>query len=110
MKRTTDHAYIESPPHFHSSLLAAHPSQRADAQDVLVVRYDRPFSIEVVFRVDGRSGDHWRVDLANYTTLIWEAIDGGRDSAPRTLAAAKKLAGTYFRAAIAQGTLHPTGF
>lgn len=78
--------------------------------DVLCQKGGQVFPVEVVFRADGRDGDCYRVDFANYMTGIWEAIDGGRDAAPRTLTKAKKLAGAYLRAAQDQGTLSPKGF
>lgn len=78
--------------------------------EVLIEGRGRVFPIEVVFRADGRDNENYRVDCADYTAGIWEAIDGGRASAPSTLAKAKKLAGAYLRAAQAQGTLSPKGF
>jgi hypothetical protein len=78
--------------------------------DVLIEGRGRVFPIEVTFRADGRDGECYRVDCADYTARIWEAIDGGRAAAPRTLAKAKKLASSYLRAAQAQGTLSPKGF
>lgn len=78
--------------------------------DVLIEGRGRVFPVEVTFRADGRDGGCYRVDVADYTARIWEAIDGGRAAAPRSLAAAKKLASKYLRAAQAQGTLSPKGF
>lgn len=78
--------------------------------DVLIESRGQVFPIEVTFRADGRDGERYRVDVADYTTRIWEAIDGGRAAAPSTLAKAKKFASSYLRAVQAQGTLSPKGF
>lgn len=63
------------------------------------------FETQVSFRLDGREGRFYRVDMMCLTP--WEAIDGGRDSAPLNLRDAKTMANDYLNRVKEQGTLHP---
>lgn len=63
------------------------------------------FETTVKFRLDGREGRFYRVDLGCLTG--WEAIDGGRDNAPKNLKDAKAMANDYLKRVREQGTLHP---
>ena len=63
------------------------------------------FTITVAFRLDGRDGDFFRVDMGALTG--WEAIDGGETSAPKTRQAAVALAHNYLTRVREQGTMHP---
>ena len=67
--------------------------------------YGKPRSWSVDFRLDGRDGDFYRVD--KHTLGPWEAIDGGEQSAPRTLPAAKAMGAKWIAAASEQHTLTP---
>lgn len=62
---------------------------------------------KVRFRIDGRDGDHYRVDCDKGFPL-WEAIDGsGTHPFPTSLKAAKDLAFAWKRAAETEGALSP---
>lgn len=63
------------------------------------------YETTVSFRLDGREGKFYRVDMMCLTP--WEAIDGGRDQAPSNKRAAEEVAQKYLKAVNEQGTLHP---
>ncbi len=64
------------------------------------------YPARVSLRLDGRDGPFYRVDMMCLSP--WEAIDGGREEAPRTLKEAKAVAEAYLAQVREQGTLHPS--
>ncbi len=76
--------------------------------DVALLRADGfgAFETRITFRLDGRKRGFYRADMADFS--IWEAIDGGESSAPKTLREGKAFVQRYFHAIRAQGTMHPS--
>lgn len=71
----------------------------------LVSEAGRGYTARVSLRLDGREGRFYRCDMMALSP--WEAIDGGRDFAPRNLRDAKALAVAWCNRVRGQGTLTP---
>lgn len=71
----------------------------------VVAENGRAYETTALIRLDGRGGKFYRVDRGGWCG--WEAVDGGEQSAPRTLRDAKALANDFLARVRDQGTLTP---